>query len=325
MDRQLALPIAALENRDAAYRAELDRAALPEAGRRVAAWILDRGAPQRSADGERLYVLPGGSLRDLADRSGIPRSTLHRGLDALGATSPVVLCNVRGALCLVAGRLAELPDAPAAVPVATKDDWGRVSIPKSRPVASQSVPPLSQRVPECPTAVPPLSQRVPVCPTPVPPLSHAENTSISARAPLVVVVSEFLTTTNYQPNAADVKDLARRAWQRLHGTNKPRRPNPFERRRMFGLAALALSTDLGEPWLMAAAAERPAPGAGPVRSPLAWLVAVAANHAWALAVGEPAEDAETRATAGTLLKRALSAVVLPESLLQPRQHGELCP
>ncbi|NLG44808.1 MAG: hypothetical protein GX547_16320 [Phycisphaerae bacterium] len=320
MDRQILLPFAASENRDAAYRAELDRADLPAAARRVAGWMLSVGQPHRTADGERLYCTAASSTRDLAARSKIPRATLQRGLEALAAADPVVLWRAGDTLCLVASRLAELPDAPAVVPVATTDDWGRVSIPRSRPAA----PPTAGMVGTGPAVAhsgpvrPSLAQGGPQWPSLAqsgPPVAQPDLSSISARAQVVVVGDiEF---NNNQPDPADVWDLARAVWGRIHSeTRYPPRVAPAQRLLLLRLATLALASDLGDAWLHSAAAARPLRGDRHDRT--RFFHAAAAYQAWELAAGQPPEEADRR-RAKARLHRALAAVDLPAELLATPQ------
>lgn len=328
MEKQLYLPIGPIENRDASYGAELDRAALPAAAKRLAHGLLERGHTQATDQGERLYAVQDGRVRDLARRLALPVSTLHRGMAALGERG--LLCRVRGCLCLIASRLCDLESATSAVvPQAPTDDWGRVSLPDLPPTV---------RSPACPTAPPddsqlgqmvssaicsrfvsvrsssvsPRSSSVSVCSNSVSPPFHPGQASIPARAQVVVV--EDISTYNNQLEPEEVKSLGQEAWLRIHGdTRYPPKPSDHDRLLLLRYAQLALSSELGEAWLMTSAAARPLRGDRQDR--VRFFHAAAAYQAWERATGEPPEEPDRRA-AKQRLRRALAGVDLPESLVR---------
>jgi DNA-binding transcriptional ArsR family regulator len=314
--QQLPLPIESSASRDEAYLAELDRAGLPAAAKRVARWLIEAGHPQRTAEGERLYAVAGGQFRELATRSGIPLSTFYRGLSALGAAG--LVAQARGCYCLFVTELCELGTAGSdAVPQAPTDDWGQVYLPRrrspERPAAADRGPPR----PGCSSSfqsVPGSFQSVPVRSSPVPACSssfQAGEASISARAPVVVVVKDF--TNNNPPDPAGVKDLARRAWAKLHGERRRApRPDPHQRLLLLRCAWLALASDLGDRWLIASAAARPLRGER--QDPLRFFTAAAAYQAWERATGQPPEEPEERREAKRQLREMLGRVALPEEL-----------
>jgi len=316
--RQLPLPIGPIEDRDASYGAEIDRAALPAAAKRLAWALVSHGHTQATDQGERLYAVRDGRVRDLARRLALPRSTLHRGLEALAERG--LLCRVRGCLCLIATRLCYLPAGTTeVVPSAPTDDWGRITLPPTvrSPERPTSTDHAGQMVTSgvCPSlsqSVPGLSRSVPVCPGFVPGLSHPGRSSIPACAPVVVVEEIFLNNNN-QPEPGAVKDLARKAWRRLHGdTRYPPAPSDRDRLLLLRLAQLALTTDLGEAWLLAAAAARPL--RGDRQDPVRFFQAAAAYQAWEHAAGEPPDEPD-RSAAKQRLRRALARVDLPRELL----------
>lgn len=316
MEQQLYLPIGPIENRDASYGAEVDRAALPAAAKRLAHGLLERGHTQATDQGERLYAVQDGRVRDLARRLALPVSTLHRGMTALGERG--LLCRVRGCLCLIASRLCDLESATSdVVPSAPTDDWGRITLPPTvrSPERPTAPPDDGQMVTSANCfslfqSVPGLSQPVPIRSRFVSGPFQSGASSIPARAQ-VVVVEEILINNN-QPEPEEVKALAGRAWQRLHGdTRYPPKASDQERLLLLRCAQLALSSELGEAWLMAAAAARPLRGDRQDR--VRFFHAAAAYQAWERATGEPPEEPDRRA-AKQRLRRALAGIDLPESL-----------
>jgi hypothetical protein len=81
---------------------------------------------------------------------------------------------------------------------------------------------------------------------------------------------------------------------------------------LLRLAQLALTTDLGEAWLLAAAAARPL--RGDRQDPVRFFQAAAAYQAWEHAAGEPPDEPD-RSAAKQRLRRALARVDLPRELL----------
>ena len=315
MERQLELPIACAETRDQAYLAELEHAVLPAAAKRVARWILEHGHPQRTDQGDRLYAVRDGTERELAKRSGIPRSTLKRGLAALSATQPdSLIWHLPDGLCLVASWICRTEAAThAVVPRAPTDDWGRITLPRrspERPTAEAARSNLVQPGPGLVHPGPAWSRSGPGWSNLVQPAPA----SISAHAQVVVV--EEINTNNNQPDPNAVWDLARRTWQRIHAETRYT-PGTSDRERLLLLryAWLALSSELGDAWLLASAAARPM--RGDRQDPRRFFEAAAAYQAWELAAGEPPDDHERRA-AKQRLRRALAAVDLPEQLRRRR-------
>jgi len=309
VERQLTLPIEQLGERDDAYRAELDRVRLPKAAKRVAAWILTAGHAQQTDRGERLFAVRDGTLRRLAGRSGIPRSTLDRGLRELGRRK--LLYRVRGCLCLAASQLCEMEGTSTdVVPQAPTDDWGRVHLPARRsperptddacPSLSQLVPGLSQLVPTCPRSVP-------ACPN----LSQSDRASISARPRLVVVVEEKKPNNN-NPDPAAVKELAGRAWRKIHAPSRyPPRADRRERTLLLRCALLALG-HFGERWILSAAAARPLRGER--QDPIGFFRAAAAYQAWEQQTDTRPDTPEEQAQAKREFRDLLHAIELPAEL-----------
>ncbi len=317
MEAQLHLPIESLATRDEAYAAAIDSAGLPAAARRVARWILEAGHPQVTDQGERLYAVAGGSERELAARSGIPRSTIQRGLAALASARPnPLLWRARGCLCLVASWLCDLDSTSDVVPQAPTDDWGRITLPRRSPERPTAAEPIAERRPKVAQGGPGLAQGGPTWPRSGPGwpnLAQSDPASISARAP-VVVVEDLELNNNNPPDPGAVKDLARRAWGVLHGQRRPRAPSHAERLLLLRCAWLALRTDLGERWLLAAAKARPL--RGDRQDPVRFFHAAAAYQWWERAAGEPAEEPEERREARRQFRELLGRVDLPAELVR---------
>lgn len=114
-----------------------------------------------------------------------------------------------------------------------------------------------------------------------------------------------------------MKDLARRAWGKLHGDRRhPPRPDARERLLLLRCAWLALASALGERWMIDSAAARPARGER--LDPLRFFQAAAAYQAWERAGGEPAETDEERREARRQFRAMLARVDLPEELRRGR-------
>lgn len=146
--------------------------------------------------------------------------------------------------------------------------------------------------------------------------------SISARAPVVVVDLNLTNNNSELPDPAAVKQLARRAWAAIHAARRrPPRPEHGERLLLLRCAWLALVSDLGERWLMAAAQARPL--RGDRQDPLRFFTAAAAYQAWQRATGEPAETDDERREARRQLRDLLARVTLPAELIAKPAHGAL--
>ncbi len=77
-------------------------------------------------------------------------------------------------------------------------------------------------------------------------------------------------------------------------------------------AGLALGSDLGERWLLAAAKARPL--RADRQDPIRFFQAAAAYQAWERAAGEPAEEPDQRREARRFFRDLLARVDLPAEL-----------
>lgn len=116
-----------------------------------------------------------------------------------------------------------------------------------------------------------------------------------------------------------MKDLAKRAWGKLHGDRRrPPPPSDAERLLLLRCAWAALS-GLGADWLLASAAARPV--RGDRQDPVRFFRAAAAYQAWERAAGEPAETEEDRREAKRQLRELLARVDLPGELRRRQPTG----